>query len=87
MVTNATFVTMSAKRKRERSLPAGEFKAKCLALLDEVEARGSSIVITKRGRPVARVVPLERAGGSLRGSLVHEEDLLAPVEAPWEAHD
>ena len=84
MVTDDILVTMSA-RKRERSLPAGEFKAKCLALLDEVEAQGSTIVITKRGRPVARVVPLARARGSLRGSLLHEEDLLSPVDVEWEA--
>lgn len=85
MVTCATLVTMSAK-KREKSLPAGEFKAKCLALLDEVEARGSSIIITKRGRPVARVVPLARAGESLIGSLLYEEDLLAPIDVEWEAN-
>ncbi len=84
MVTNVRFVTMSV-RKRERTLPAGRFKAQCLAVLDEVEARGGSVVITKRGRPVARVVPLRVAGGSLRGSLVHEEDLLAPVGVAWEA--
>lgn len=82
MVTSGSFVTMS-KRKRERSLPAGEFKSKCLAILDEVEARGSTVVITKRGRPVARVVPLARAHG-LRGSLVHEEDLLAPIDVAWD---
>ena len=84
MVTDDMFVTMSAK-KREKSVAAGEFKAKCLALLDEVEAHGSSIVITKRGRPVARVVPLARAAGCLRGSLVHEDDLLSPVDVEWEA--
>ena len=83
---SARLMTMSAK-KRERSLPAGEFKAKCLALLDEVEAHGHSIVVTKRGRPVARVVPLSRGPGGLRGSLVHEEDLLGPVDVAWEAHD
>lgn len=43
----------------ERTIPAGEFKAKCLAILDEVEAYGDSVIVTKRGRPVARLVPLE----------------------------
>jgi len=42
-----------------RSVPAGEFKAKCLAIMDEVQSRGEGIVITKRGKPVVRVVPLE----------------------------
>ena len=83
MVMCATFVTM--KQTRETSVPAGEFKAKCLSLFDEVEARRKSFVITKRGRPVARIVPLTSTTRSLHGSLVHEEDLLAPIDVPWDA--
>jgi prevent-host-death family protein len=44
-----------------RTIAAGEFKAKCLAMMDEVQARGETIVITKRGKPVARIGPLETA--------------------------
>ncbi|MBX3275394.1 MAG: type II toxin-antitoxin system Phd/YefM family antitoxin [Sandaracinaceae bacterium] len=73
------------RSRRERSIPAGEFKAKCLSLLDEVETRGHTIVVTKRGRPVARVVPLPKAGGDLIGSLLHEEDLAEPLDVTWEA--
>jgi prevent-host-death family protein len=40
-----------------RSIPAGEFKARCLAIMDEVLSSGESIVITKRGRPVVRIGP------------------------------
>jgi prevent-host-death family protein len=39
-----------------RTIPAGEFKAKCLAILDEVKATGEPVLVTKRGKPVARVV-------------------------------
>jgi prevent-host-death family protein len=42
-----------------KMLPAGTFKAQCLALMDEVEATREPIVITKRGKPVARLVPVE----------------------------
>lgn len=42
-----------------RTIPAAEFKAKCLALLDEVATTGEILIVTKRGKPVARVVPLE----------------------------
>lgn len=42
----------------ERTIKASEFKARCLALLDEVASTRSSIVVTKHGVPVARVVPL-----------------------------
>jgi prevent-host-death family protein len=41
-----------------RTIPAGEFKAKCLGLMDEVEATGQAVFITKRGRPVARLAPI-----------------------------
>lgn len=40
-----------------REMKAGEFKAKCLAVMDEVAATGESVVITKRGKRVARLVP------------------------------
>jgi len=83
MVTSAKLVTMKAK---ERVVPAGEFKAKCLALFDEVETRGRSFVVTKRGRAVARVVPLAATKpSSLLGSLLHEEDLLEPIHVEWDA--
>jgi prevent-host-death family protein len=40
-----------------RSFKASEFKAKCLAILDEVARTGESVTILKRGRPVARLLP------------------------------
>ena len=40
-----------------REMKAGEFKAKCLAVMDEVAATGEAVIITKRGKPVARLVP------------------------------
>lgn len=84
MVTNDIHMTM--KKVTEKRVPAGVFKAKCLALFDEVEARKHAFVVTKRGRPVARVVPISSATPhSLRGSLLHEEDLVAPIDVKWDA--
>ena len=85
MVTRASLVTMSRK---ETVVAAGKFKAECLALLDLVSTERCSIVVTKRGRAVARVVPLQREGGgkgSLVGSLVDDSGLLDPVDVEWEA--
>lgn len=45
---------------KNRVVSATEFKAKCLALLDEVEETGDTITVTKRGKPVATVGPLEK---------------------------
>lgn len=82
-------LTMVISMSRERRIAAGEFKAKCLALMDEVERTGEPLVITKRGRPVARLVPEARPQGSvfgaLRGSVVIKGDIVSPLEAPWEA--
>jgi prevent-host-death family protein len=52
-----------------RRVPAGEFKAKCLALMDEVQSRGEGIVITKRGKPVVRMMPLEEAAETPKPSI------------------
>jgi prevent-host-death family protein len=51
-----------------RSINASEFKARCLRVLDEVQATRTEVVITKRGKPVARLGPIGPARGSLRGA-------------------
>lgn len=71
----------------ERVITATQFKAKCLALLDEVAERRETLVITKHGAPVARVGPVSEPR-SLRGSvtyLVSDEELAAPLDEAWEA--
>jgi prevent-host-death family protein len=79
-----------------RSIPAGEFKAKCLAIMDEVQSRGESIVITKRGKPVARLTPLENSVpskavsdsifGFMRGTGTVAGDIVGPIipEGEWD---
>ncbi|MGQ0561831.1 MAG: type II toxin-antitoxin system Phd/YefM family antitoxin [Gemmatimonadota bacterium] len=44
---------------RQKQIGAGEFKAKCLQLMDEVSRDGIELIITKRGKPVAKLVPAE----------------------------
>lgn len=44
-----------------RTMAAGKFKAQCLAVMDEVQARRETVVVTKHGRPVAKMVPLDLA--------------------------
>jgi prevent-host-death family protein len=70
-----------------REISASKFKAECLAILDEVAGGGDEVVVTKRGRAVARVVPAVPPAGLL-GSVrfnVSDEDLLAPLGPPWDA--
>lgn len=69
----------------KKHVAAGRFKANGLALLDEVAGTGEPIVVTKRGRPVAEVVPLRGARRrSLRGSVTAHGDIVAPVLGPWD---
>lgn len=51
-----------------KSINASDFKARCLKVLDEVQATGAEVVITKRGKPVARLGPIGPARRSLRGA-------------------
>jgi prevent-host-death family protein len=70
------------------TIGAGEFKAKCLKLLDEVAENHQTLVITKHGKPVAQVVPMPLQGefvGSMRGSVLWEGDIVAPLENDWDA--
>ena len=69
-----------------RTIAAGRFKAQCLAILDEVADTGIAVVVTKRGKPVARVVPVEPdATPDLRGSVIREGDLISPIASDWTA--
>ena len=73
-----------------RTIPAGEFKARCLALLDEVSRTGEEIIVTKRGKPVARVVPPvaeKTARERLLNTIVWQADDIVAFDASgdWEA--
>lgn len=67
-------------------LPAAKFKAQCLSLLDEVDPEG--ILVTKRGKPVAKLIPIERGGsallGLLKGKIQVKGDLLS-TGIRWDA--
>jgi len=70
-------------------IPATEFKAKCLELMDRVAERRESFVITKHGKPVARLVPMDRKPkdsifGWLRGEAWELGDIVAPAASPKE---
>ena len=73
----------------ERTIKASEFKAKCLQLMDEVASDGGEIVITKRGKPVARLVPYREKPKSLFGAgsgrMKIVGDIISPIDVEWEA--
>ena len=72
----------------EITIGAGDFKARCLRLLDAVAEQRESLVITKRGKPIARLVPMPAETelfGALAGSVRFESDLVAPLDVEWDA--
>ncbi|PYQ41772.1 MAG: type II toxin-antitoxin system prevent-host-death family antitoxin [Acidobacteria bacterium] len=76
---------------KTKTIPAGTFKAQCLAIMDEVQAKRQSVVITKRGRPVAKLVPVEEKKdqifGFLKGKGKVVGDVVSPVMTPEEWGD
>lgn len=72
-------------------IPAGEFKAKCLKLMEHVARTGKPIVITKRGVPVAKLMPPDHLVprrplfGCMAGTVAFEGDLLTPLDVEWAA--
>jgi len=75
-------VTMSTQPK---SIPAGEFKARCLALLDKVARTRQPLIVTKRGKPVAKVVPTEtHKPRKLLGSVKFHGNIVDPILDQWE---
>ncbi len=72
------------------TIGAGEFKARCLRLLDMIAQRHEELIITKRGRPVAKLVPMpsNKDGalfGAMAGSVARQDDLVSPIGERWDA--
>ncbi len=66
-----------------KKMAAGAFKANCLAVMDDVQAKHETIVITKHGKPVAKLVPVETQDddifGFLRGKVTITGDVVSPT--------
>jgi prevent-host-death family protein len=72
-----------------RIIKASEFKAKCLAVMDEVARTRQPVVITKNGKPVADLVPhnpkKRELWGILKDEMFIEGDIISPIDVEWEA--
>jgi prevent-host-death family protein len=81
------------KRRRgtaqSRAVPAAEFKATCLELMDRVRETGAEYVVTKHGRPVAMLVPYDGTArpvlfGALKGTVLKYHRPFDPVEGDYD---
>ena len=72
-------------------MPAGVFKTNCLRVMDDVQAKRKQVIITKRGKPVAKLVPFDeepvRLFGSMKGSVVQYGNIIDPIDVRWEANE
>ncbi|MEW9809066.1 MAG: type II toxin-antitoxin system Phd/YefM family antitoxin [Candidatus Symbiodolus clandestinus] len=72
----------------QTTIGAGDFKTKCLKLLDEVADTRQPLIITKHGKAVAKLVPMPHhieLYGALAGSVLREEDIVSSLSNEWEA--
>ena len=69
-----------------KKMPAGEFKTHCLAVMDKVSTTREPVIITKRGRPIVKLVPAEEPSqdflGRLEGVVKIVGDIESPIESP-----
>jgi prevent-host-death family protein len=93
MTKPLTFISgqniMTIVRFAEKTLPAADFKAHCLELMDRVRIKKMEITVTKHGKPVAKLVPLNDEApelfGLLAGSVSYHADIVASTGEAWDA--
>jgi prevent-host-death family protein len=65
-----------------KQMAAGKFKARCLAVMDDVNATGEPVLITKRGVPVAKIVPVSSKKRDLFGFMAGQFEIVGDIESP-----
>lgn len=65
-----------------KTMPAGAFKVHCLAVMDEVQAKREPVLITKRGKPVAKLVPVDQGKDDIFGFFAGKGKILGDVVSP-----
>ena len=65
-----------------KKIPAGKFKATCLRLMDEVQSTRVPLIITKNGRPVAKLVPADEPVKDIFGFMRGMVEIVGDIESP-----
>lgn len=70
-------------------MSTSELKTRCAKVIDDVVRKRRPVIVTKRGRPVARIVPIEQPSstvfGFAKGTIRVLGDIVEPVEVEWES--
>jgi prevent-host-death family protein len=65
-----------------KRMRASVFKAKCLAVMGDVQATGEPVIVTKRGKPVVKVIPAEPEKDDILGFMAGEFEIVGDIESP-----
>ena len=65
-----------------KQMRASVFKARCLSVMNDIQATGEPVIVTKRGKPVVKVVPAEPEEGSILGFMAGEFEIVGDIESP-----
>lgn len=75
-------------------MPAGQFKAKCLQIMDELQETHEEVTVTKHGKPVAKLVPCSidsetsrQIFGFMKGSISIHGNIVEPLGDKWDAEN
>ena len=64
-----------------KQIPAGAFKARCLAVMKKVQMTGEPVIVTKRGAPVVKVVPVESEKNDIFGFMAAKVKIVGDIES------
>lgn len=78
--------------KSIRIIPAGEFKAKCLRLMQDIAEKRYPLIITKHGKKLVQIIPLPTAStktyfGCMKGTVTIKADITKPLDEEWNANE
>ena len=65
-----------------KKMQASTFKAKCLTVMNDVQATGEPVIVTKRGKPVVKVIPAQPEKGGILGFMAGEFEIVGDIESP-----
>ena len=73
---------MATARKSPKTMSAADFKARCLRVMEDVKKYRTPVVITKKGKPVAKLVPIEEPARGVLGCMAGTVKIVGDIEAP-----
>jgi prevent-host-death family protein len=65
-----------------KQMRASAFKAKCLSVMNDVQSTGEPVIVTKRGKPVVKVMPAEPEKNDILGFMAGKGEIIGDIESP-----